>query len=197
MKKLKPNYFPEVSRIMNTDFLKNIDNSWTLFLDRDGVINKRIFGGYVTNPSNFEFLPGVLESISTFAKVFGKIIVVTNQQGVGKGLMTESELNYLHNHMKSEILKNNGRIDSIYYCTDLAHSIDNCRKPSTKMAKKAQSEFPSINFSKSIMVGDSKSDIEFGKNSEMKTVFIGEAKSTLADITTESLVKFKNLLVNP
>ncbi|MFK5857326.1 MAG: HAD family hydrolase [Bacteroidota bacterium] len=157
---------------MATNFLKNIDNTWTLFLDRDGVINKRIFGGYVTNPSEFEFLPAVLESIKFFSSVFNKIIIVTNQQGVGKGIMTEKELIELHKYMVGEISKAGGRTDAVYYCTQLATTPINCRKPGINMALVAQKNFNDIDFSKSIMVGDSQSDIEFGNNAGMKTVFV-------------------------
>jgi D-glycero-D-manno-heptose 1,7-bisphosphate phosphatase len=72
--------------------MANIDSEWTLFLDRDGVINKRIDNDYVKQISEFEFLANALESIVSFSKIFGRIIVVTNQQGIGKGLMTDIRL---------------------------------------------------------------------------------------------------------
>lgn len=184
---------------MNIKLLNEIDHSWTLFLDRDGVINKRIFGGYVTCESEFEFLPGVLESISYFSKIFSRIIIITNQQGVGKGIMTETELISLHNFMKNEIINSAGKIDDIYYCTDLANKPDSCRKPSEKMALHARDSYPDINLTKSIMVGDSLSDIEFGINAGMKTVFVtssekNETAIKKADIVVESLNNFKELL---
>jgi histidinol-phosphate phosphatase family protein len=150
--------------------------SHSLFIDRDGVINRRIFGGYVTKISEFDFLPGVFESFRIFNRVFNKIIVVTNQQGVGKGLMTVSDLEKIHAFMTENIGKNGGRIDAVYYCTMLANIERNCRKPDKYMALEAKDDFPEINFSKSIMVGDSESDILFGKNSGMKTILIGDEK---------------------
>ena len=69
------------------DWIGKIDKSWTLFLDRDGVINVRLIDDYVKNINEFEFLPGVLEAFKIFSEKFGRIIIVTNQQGVGKGLM--------------------------------------------------------------------------------------------------------------
>lgn len=157
---------------MTPEFLKKIDKTWTLFLDRDGVINKRILGGYIKSSEDFEFLPGVLNSLAFFTLIFNRIIIITNQQGVGKGIMTEAELIDLHTFMVTEVSKNNGGIDKIYYCTDLVNSFNSCRKPSIKMANKASKDFPEIDFSKSIMVGDSASDIEFGQNAGMKTVFV-------------------------
>ena len=184
---------------MNANFLNNIDASWTLFLDRDGVINTRKFGGYITSPDEFEFNPKVLESIAYFTQTFNKIIIVTNQQGVGKGLMTEEALKTVHSFMISEIEKKSGKIDSIYYCTDLADSDNNCRKPSPVMAQKAIADNPEIDINKSIMVGDSLSDIEFGKNAGMKTVFItssgdGIIASELADYVCHGLFDFRNSL---
>ncbi len=181
---------------MKTNFLKNIDNTWTLFLDRDGVINKRIFGGYITNSSEFEFITGVLESIKYFSSIFYKVIVVTNQQGVGKGIMNELQLTDLHKYMISEISKVGGKVDDIYYCTKLAADINNCRKPSIKMAQNAITDFPKINLTKSIMVGDSQSDIEFGINAGMKTVFVtndgtGSLPDGLSDITINNLHELK------
>lgn len=71
-----------------------INNTWSLFLDRDGVINKRIFGGYITSVEEFEFLPGVEDAIKQFTDSFHLVFVVTNQQGIAKGIM--SELSLIH-----------------------------------------------------------------------------------------------------
>jgi D-glycero-D-manno-heptose 1,7-bisphosphate phosphatase len=152
--------------------IREVDKSWTLFLDRDGVINQRIYGGYITQPEEFKFLPGVLSGLREFANRFGRICIVTNQQGVGKGFMAENQLEAVHQYMQSEIEKAGGRIDRIYYCPDLAISADNCRKPGIKMALQAKTDFPEIDFAKSIMVGDSLSDMEFGKNAGMVTIYV-------------------------
>ena len=151
----------------------NIDNSWSLFLDRDGVINEKIENDYVKNWDEFKFKDGVLQAVAGLGKIFGRIFIVTNQRGVGLGVMTEDKLNEIHGMLLSEITSLSGRIDKIYYCT----AVDNCaecRKPNIGMGLKAKSDFPEIEFSKSIMIGDSISDMEFGKNLGMKTVFIGD-----------------------
>jgi len=184
---------------MRKDFLKHIDTTWTLFLDRDGVINERIWGGYVTKPDKYIFLPGVLDSIAFFTSVFNKIIIVTNQQGIGKGIMTEEELKAVHDYMINEISLAGGKIDGIYYCPDLAGEIDNCRKPSVNMAQKAESDFPEIDLTKSIMVGDSPSDIEFGKNAGMHTVFVlhdndDSASDISSDLKVKSLAELKSII---
>ena len=172
-----------------------IDKSWTLFLDRDGVINVRLIDDYVKNINEFEFLPGVIEAFKIFAEKFGPIIIVTNQQGVGKGLMTLQDVDNVHDFMKKEIDNQKGRIDAIYVCPQLKSDPNNFRKPSPRMAYMAQHDFPEIDFEKSVMIGDSNSDIEFGKNAGMYTILIGdEPVKCKPDSKFESLIKFANIL---
>jgi D-glycero-D-manno-heptose 1,7-bisphosphate phosphatase len=166
---------------------------WTLFLDRDGVINRRIPGGYVTAWADFEFLEGVPGSIAILSEVFGRIIVVSNQQGVGKGLMSLKDLEAIDLGMKSAISQAGGRIDAAFYSPYLESADHPDRKPGTGMAHKAKIEFPEIDFSRSVMAGDSASDMEFGRNLGMVTVWIGETHpeiSARADLRFESLKEF-------
>src|ERR1044072_2947364 len=97
--------------------LKQIDKSWTLFLDRDGVINHEKYQDYVYNYDEFVFYDGVPEAMKTLTDLFGLVILTTNQRGVGRGLMTEADLNDIHTKMPADIEKAGGRIDRIYYCT--------------------------------------------------------------------------------
>lgn len=147
--------------------------NWSLFLDRDGVINRRRVDDYVKNWEEFIFLPGVLEAIALFSQKFQYIFIVTNQQGIGKGLMTEADLEMVHKKMQAEIEKAGGRIDAIYFCPSLASKNDPLRKPNPGMAYKAQKEFPKVDFKKSLMIGDSVSDMEFAINAGMHRIFIG------------------------
>ncbi|MCX6243462.1 MAG: HAD family hydrolase [Bacteroidetes bacterium] len=149
-----------------------IDNGWTLFLDRDGVINTRIPGGYVRTWDQFEFMPGVLDALKILAERFSPIIVVSNQQGIGKGLMTEEELSVIHEKMTGEIKQNGGRIDRIYHSPFLEEERSVIRKPNVGMALMARKDFPGISFKRSVMVGDSLSDMVFGKRLSMVTVFL-------------------------
>jgi D-glycero-D-manno-heptose 1,7-bisphosphate phosphatase len=179
-------------------WVKEIDNTWTLFLDRDGVINTRIIGGYVTKINEFNFLPGVKDAISFFTSKFYKILVVTNQQGIAKGLMSECNLLEIHRYMLDELKKTNGIIDKCYFAPDIKSSYNKMRKPNSGMALAAKIDFPMINFNKSIMIGDTDSDILFGKNVGMKTVRIKtiEPIHIEADITVNSLEEFKILWEN-
>jgi D-glycero-D-manno-heptose 1,7-bisphosphate phosphatase len=173
-----------------------IDTSWTLFLDRDGVINKKIDHDYVRSWSMFEFLPGAKESLKLLASTFGKIIIVTNQRGIGRGLMTVQDLDYIHTNMVTEIVNAGGRIDAIYFCSDIDDEGSSHRKPKPGMALDAQKAFPEISFAKSVMVGDSESDILFGKNLAMLTVSISRNTHTTADYNFQSLADFSALLLN-
>jgi histidinol-phosphate phosphatase family protein len=167
------------------------DKSWTLFLDRDGVINERIPGEYVKDWDQFDFIPGSIKAIEKFADIFGIIVVVTNQAGIGKGLMTEAQLHEVHKQMLKTVRLLDGRIDKVYYAPDNSNQPSMLRKPNVGMALQAQNDFPEIDFSRSIMVGDSLSDMEFGYNLGMVKVFIegkGEDPSAF-----EPHFRFKNL----
>lgn len=146
----------------------------TLFVDRDGVINKHRPDDYVKSWSEFEFLPGVLEAFPILSRFFRHIIVVTNQRGVGKGIMAEKELLDIHSRMVSEINERGGRIDYVYYCIDISPDSLN-RKPNSGMALQAQRDFPEIVFEESIMLGDSKSDMDFGIRLGMKTILVNQS----------------------
>jgi histidinol-phosphate phosphatase family protein len=174
-----------------------IDRTWTLFLDRDGVINLHYPNDYVKHWDEFFFLEGVLDALKALSKVFRRIIIVTNQQGVGKGFMSDSDLQFIHNEMLKEVRKYGGRIHAIYAATALAtNDTKKMRKPFTGMAKQAKKDFPEIDFSKSIMVGDSITDMQFGRTEGMITVFVGDAtklkdeERKLVDVYCESLADF-------
>lgn len=143
------------------------------FLDRDGVINKRLPNDYVTKPEKFEFLPNAVEAIRILSQHFQYIFIVTNQQGIGKGLMSSEQLHEVHQHMIEQISLAGGRIDKIYYCPHLFSDKCSCRKPKNGMYLNALKDFPDIQPDKSIMAGDTLNDLIFGKNSGLKTILIG------------------------
>lgn len=167
----------------------SIDKTWSLFLDRDGVINENNVGRtYVGSWEEFRFVPKALESIAHFNKLFNRIVVVTNQQGIGKGIMTEADLLKIHSKMMLEVERTNGRIDTIYFAPQRKEQNSQYRKPNMGMALQAQKDYPDIDFSKSIMIGDSPTDIEFGKQLGMVTIAVGDRiKKTDADYRFKDL----------
>ncbi len=151
--------------------LKLIDNDWTIFLDRDGVINEEKYKDYVYTYDEFFFYDGVPEAIKLISSIAGRIIVTTNQRGVGKAFMKEEDLIKIHENMVRDISKAGGRIDKIYYCTSTDNDHPN-RKPNPGMIRKAQREFQEINLKKALIVGNNLSDMEFGRNAGIYTVFV-------------------------
>lgn len=169
--------------------LKEMIGSRTLFLDRDGVVNERIPGDYVRRSEDFHFLPGVLDAIGFLRASFDRVVVVTNQQGIGKGWMSEADLDRVHGRMVDAFLSRGVRLDGIYHCPGLAADRPVCRKPLPGMALQAMVEYPEIEPSRSVMVGDSLSDIQFGRRLGMYTVKVGDScgmedlrVDTLADL---------------
>ena len=158
--------------------LQKIDKNWTLFLDRDGVLNHDKVGSYIFNPGEFVFYDGVPEAFRLFKEKFGRIIIATNQRGVGRGFMSIADLDAIHQKMLTLIETKGGKIDAIFYATSINNN-DPVRKPNPGMAIKAKNQFPEIDFCRSIMIGNNISDMEFGRNSGMYTIFL---KSTMPDI---------------
>ncbi|WP_232539154.1 D-glycero-alpha-D-manno-heptose-1,7-bisphosphate 7-phosphatase [Chitinophaga tropicalis] len=179
--------------------MMQIDSSWTLFLDRDGVINNEIKNGYVLSWDMFRFEDGVLTALPVLAQRFSRIILTTNQRCIGKGLLTEQGLEEIHHNMLSIIREQGGRIDKIYYCPDVNNDSP-CRKPQPGMALQAQADFPQIDFSRSVMVGNTLSDMKFGKSQGMTTVFIPSTlpelpfPHPLMDYRCDSLLEFSRII---
>ena len=151
--------------------LNKIDNTWTLFLDRDGVINHEKHLDYIHTWDEFTFYEGVKEAIAIFAKIFHRIIVVTNQKGVGKGVTKLEDLNLIHKNMIAAIEEKGGRIDAVYFCPDLDSDSPN-RKPNPGMGLQAIQDFPEIDLGKTIMVGNTISDMQFGRNLGVQNIFL-------------------------
>jgi D-glycero-D-manno-heptose 1,7-bisphosphate phosphatase len=156
----------------------------TLFLDRDGVINKKLEQRYVTNFDEFVFVKNSDVAIRKLHKIFKRILVVTNQQGIGKGIMTEDDLNLLHLQMQRELSVDFDLIDKIYFCPCLEGDDCNCRKPKIGMLENAKLDFPEIKIEDSFLVGDSDSDILAGKKFGLTTIKVS-SEFTLFDWLTK------------
>lgn len=176
----------------------DVNKQTTLFLDRDGVINVRPIDSYIFNPEEFVFIDGVLEAIAVFSQVFSRIIVVTNQQGVGKKLMTLDDLNEVHQYMLDRVARSGGKIDKVYVAPHLKEEQSVMRKPNSGMGLQAKADFPDIDFRNSVMVGDTVSDVSFGKRLDMTTVVVGTEYRHVynlshADYCFDSLLSFSKI----
>ena len=174
----------------------------SIFLDRDGVLNERIVDGYVTRVEDFRIIDGVLEAMAIFAKYFKHIFIVTNQQGIGKGLMTEADLNAVHQWFVNQVESTGGRIDRIYHCPKLKSEHSFMRKPSIGMALQARREFADVKLHRSVMVGDMESDMLFGRRAGMQTVLVDGGNEVarqsphLVDECFPDLISYANSLKN-
>jgi D-glycero-alpha-D-manno-heptose 1-phosphate guanylyltransferase len=161
---------PEVERIMKVA-MADFAGFDTLLLDRDGVINRLRPNDYVKSWSEFEFMPGVLDALRIFAGKFIHIFIVTNQRGVGKGLMTEADLENIHEKMLARIAEAGSRIDRIYCCTAVSEE-DPMRKPNPGMFHKIIEDCPDVRPESTVMIGDSDSDMQFAANCGIRGIKI-------------------------
>lgn len=170
-----------------------------LFLDRDGVINNENEGDYIRDIASFQFLDGVKEALLIAQKHYDKMFIVTNQRGIGRGLMTELDLARIHNYMLNEFKASSIEIDRIYFSPFL-ESTHAYRKPNIGMALHAKDEFPNISLELSTMIGNNISDMEFGKKAGMQTVFLHTTQTpqqlphTLIDAQFDSLYSWAQQL---
>jgi D-glycero-D-manno-heptose 1,7-bisphosphate phosphatase len=143
-----------------------------VFLDRDGVINRKApEGQYVSDPDEFELLAGVEEAILVLNASGRRVIVVSNQRGVALGLYTASQVDSLHSKLQSHLIKTGAHIDAFYYCPHDREQCD-CRKPKTGLFRMGFRDFPAANPANSVVIGDSLSDMEAAQSLGAPSIFI-------------------------
>jgi D-glycero-D-manno-heptose 1,7-bisphosphate phosphatase len=149
-----------------------------IFFDRDGIVNIRIIGDYVKNIEEFRFNPHFTELFTTIRR--NKLaILITNQQGIGKGLMSEADLAIVHNFMQTELLRISGsNFDDIYFSPALESENSPMRKPNPGMILVAMDKW-GISAEGSWMIGDSTKDHLAGKRAGLRTILIGEFDKAL------------------
>lgn len=154
----------------------------TIFLDRDGVINKKPpEGDYIKHWGEFVFLPGAVEAIALLTRRGYKIIVITNQAGIGRGRMTAGAVEEIHQNMTKELKKNGGRIKAIYVCPHPPEANCPCRKPKPGMLLQSAREH-GIDLGTTFFLGDDEKDILAGRQAGCKTVRITEENSLLSAV---------------
>ena len=144
----------------------------TVFLDRDGVLNQKLpEGRYVASWEDFHLLPGVPQAIASLNLAGLRVVVVSNQRGIALGLHTAADVLAIHSKLQALLQQSGAHLDAFYFCPHDKNEC-NCRKPLPGLFEQAQADFPEIAADASAMVGDSLSDIEFGRRLGMHTVFV-------------------------
>ena len=177
----------------------------TVFLDRDGVLNRKMpEGRYIASFSEFQPLPGVPQAIASLNRAGLRVIVVSNQRGIALGLYTSDDVRQVHSALNSWLQLQGAHIDAFYFCPHDAHQCI-CRKPLPGLFDQARADFPQIAADSSVMIGDSLSDIEFGHRLGMTTLFLeadpahqkpgAEVARQLADLCFPSLIEATDTLL--
>jgi D-glycero-D-manno-heptose 1,7-bisphosphate phosphatase len=185
----------------------DFNNIEYVFLDRDGVLNRKpARGAYVTRVEDFVLLPGVENAVAALNRCGRKAIVVTNQRGIALGLYSQNDLDRIHDKLKAQLSRHGAHLDGIYVCPHEAGECD-CRKPLTGLFEQAYRAFPGAKPERSIMVGDTLRDIEAGKRASMATALVtggdaattadDERAATLADLCVHSLAELVERFLSP
>jgi D-glycero-D-manno-heptose 1,7-bisphosphate phosphatase len=177
----------------------------TIFIDRDGVVNRKMpEGRFVGSWNDFHVLPGVAEAIGRLNRAGKRVVVVSNQRGIALGHYTAADVDAIHGELQSLLGQSGAHVDGFYFCPHDKGKC-NCRKPLPGLFEQAVADFPAIAAETSAMIGDSISDIEFGDRLGMRTVFIegdparqkpgAEKARKLADLRFGSLLEAVDALL--
>jgi D-glycero-D-manno-heptose 1,7-bisphosphate phosphatase len=164
----------------------------TVFLDRDGILNEKMPDHrYVTRWEEFRVLPGVPEAVRRLNEAGLRVVVVSNQRGIAKGLYTTADLEAMHAQFQRLLGREGARIDGFFICPHEENEC-NCRKPLTGLFEQAVARFPEITAATSVIIGDSASDVEFGRRLGMKTILV-DARDSAAQVAELADLRFGSL----
>lgn len=156
-----------------------------IFLDRDGVINERVVGGYVTNWSEFQFLSGVVPVLRELGRFRLPLIVVSNQAGVGKGLMSRGALDRITERFVAHLARTGAPIAAVYYCPHGPDAGCRCRKPLPGLLLRAARDWR-VHLGRSILIGDSPSDVEAAQAAGCQSILLDPHDDFAANPQTET-----------
>lgn len=140
-----------------------------IFLDRDGTVNREV--NYLSDPADFELLPGAADTIAQWNGQGWAVVLVTNQSGVGRGYFTLDAVNVIHDLMRKELEQAGARLDGIYLCPHHPDFGCSCRKPGTALFEKAASDL-GLDLARSYFIGDKLSDLLPAREFEARAVLV-------------------------
>ena len=196
--------FAMILRVANANSYQGVQ---TVFLDRDGVLNRKApEGQYVARWDVFHPLPGIEKALRLLNQAKLPVYVVTNQRGVALGLYSEDDVYRLHARLADELAEHGAHVDGFFFCPHDKGECT-CRKPGPGLFEQARALHPEIDFATSIIIGDSLSDMEAGLRLGMHTLFIdGEplrqkagadrARAMAGAVTTSLLEAVEHLLAD-
>jgi D-sedoheptulose 7-phosphate isomerase len=146
-----------------------------LIVDRDGVLNEELEEGWVSRWTQWRWLPGVLEALSALRQAGVRVSVVTNQSGIGRGLVSASDVDEIHRRMQRDVLASGGQIDAVLVCPHAPEQGCNCRKPRPDLILRAMSE-GGAPASQTVLVGDDARDLEAGRTAGVRVALVRTGK---------------------
>ena len=160
----------------------------TVFLDRDGTLNRDT--GYIKSPDEITLLPGVGAALARLKQAGARLIVVTNQSGLGRGYFAGNDLDAIHARLRELLIEHHVTLDGIYFCPHRPDDGCNCRKPAPGMIDRAVEEMR-VDLGRAYVIGDSSRDIELAKQVGARSLLVLTGPSgteTLADLTHRNLL---------
>jgi D-glycero-D-manno-heptose 1,7-bisphosphate phosphatase len=175
------------------------DRPTTVFLDRDGTINvKAPEGAYVSRPEDVALLPGAGEAIRRLNDAGVEVVVVTNQRGIARGLMSEVDYLAVTGALELALAGHGASWRAVYHCPH-EEGACGCRKPATGLIDRARAELPGLDLRAAVLVGDSERDVEAGRRAGFRTVLLADpldprARLSSADRITPTLLGAVDLM---
>ena len=157
----------------------------TVFLDRDGTLNRD--SGYVTTPDALVLFPGVVEALARLNRAGVRVVVITNQSGIARGLLDNSTLEQIHDRLRALLEAGGASLDAIYVCPHAPDEGCACRKPGTALAERAVADL-GLDLSGAYMVGDQKRDMDMARGVGAKSLLVTTGPTSaqaLADLQAE------------
>ena len=166
-----------------------------VILDRDGVLNEEAPGeGYLTEASQFRWLPGALEALATLRRDGVRLSVATNQAGIGRGLMSFAQLEAVHERMRAEAATGGGALDAVLVCPHAPGAGCECRKPEPGLIRAALAA-AGVGADNTLVVGDARRDLEAAIRAGVSAALVrtGKGRQTEAEISGAGVPTYDDL----